>query len=86
VRTIETSFTGHHRKPIMIQMKTSNGSIAETDQANANILAEHFNGIFNAEPPTVNIQTVLEKIEQRPVRNDLAASDDEGARGAGQKG
>ena len=36
-RTIEASFTGHHRKPTMMQMKKPDGEKAQTDEENANI-------------------------------------------------
>ena len=71
-RTIEASFTGHHRKPTMMQMKKPDREKAQTDEVNANILQQHFNTIFNADPPPVDIQKVLDQIKQRPTRNDLA--------------
>ena len=67
-RTIEASFTGHHRKPTMMQMKKPDGQKAQTDKENQ----QHFNTIFNADPPPVDIQKVLDQIEQQPTRNDLA--------------
>ena len=50
-RTIEVSFTGHHRKPTMMQMKKPDGEKAQTDEENTNILQQRFNTIFNADPP-----------------------------------
>jgi hypothetical protein len=63
-RAIEASFTGHHRKPTMMQMKKPDGEKAQTDEENANILQQHFNTIFNADPPPVDIQKVLDQIKQ----------------------
>jgi hypothetical protein len=48
-RTIEASFTGHHRKLTMMQMKKPDGEKAQTDEENANILQQYFNSIFNAD-------------------------------------
>ena len=56
----------------MMQMKKPDGEKVQTDEEKANIPQQHFNTIFNADSPPVDIQKVLDQIEQRPTRNDLA--------------
>ena len=48
----------------MMQMKKPDGEKVQTDEEKANIPQQHFNTIFNADSPPVDIQKVLDQIKQ----------------------
>ena len=71
IRTIQASTTGHHAPSTSMKMRTPTGKLAENDRENMEALAPHFENIFNGQSPDVDIQSILDDIEQRPIFHEL---------------
>ena len=67
---IQASFDGHHKWPTTMKMQQADGTLAETDEQNAEVLQPHFDKLFNP-PPKAPDFSVLDDIEQRKPRIDL---------------
>jgi hypothetical protein len=50
-REIEAGVTGHHTKPITMKMKMENGKLANDDKDNMEVMATHFEKVYNNTEP-----------------------------------
>jgi exonuclease III len=73
IRTIQDSFTGHHRQSTQVKMRMQNGELAQTDEQNADVFHPHFDKIFNGQSPTIDIPAAVGLIRQRNIMYDLDA-------------
>eukprot|EP00957_Ditylum_brightwellii_P055773 4226605-Ditylum_brightwellii.AAC.1 len=51
MRTLEKGLTHQHTKCRTIRMQKSDGTMATTDNENAEVFCQHFNKIFNNQSP-----------------------------------
>ena len=65
IREIEASFTGHHQKEVMIQIKKTNGEITGNESDNADTLVAHFHTIFNGNTlQDLDTQNILNQLHR----------------------
>eukprot|EP00957_Ditylum_brightwellii_P130862 9982824-Ditylum_brightwellii.AAC.1 len=66
MRTLEKGLTHHHTKCRTICMQKSDGTMATTDNKNAETFCKHFNKIFNNQSPLPCDETALDLIDNSP--------------------
>jgi hypothetical protein len=68
---IASRFSGHHKLPTLLRMKTHDGKTAQIDKENADVFKPPFSKIFDGEAPEVDIQVILKMIEKRTTMTEI---------------
>jgi hypothetical protein len=66
---IRDGVKGHHKNPIVMKFRKSNGQIATNPIENAKVVEDHFTKVFNSKRPI--LPNAVEHINQREISHEL---------------
>jgi hypothetical protein len=71
IKEINTGFSGHHEKAVVMKMRKIDGTFGKTEAENAKVLFDHFYGAVNRKELSVYDPTILQEIDPCPTNTAL---------------
>jgi hypothetical protein len=65
IKEINAGITGHHSSHAPMRIRNACGELARNDSDNADLMREHYHGIFNSTEAPVNIDDATDKLHHR---------------------
>jgi Reverse transcriptase (RNA-dependent DNA polymerase) len=71
VKEIQKGFRGHHERTIITNFAKADGTLADNNKDNADVLEKHFDTVYNGAKISVDIDQILKEIKKRTTMTDL---------------